>query len=89
MQKVSVNIVSLCTDRFYVIVVASWQMMELKIPAFGVCLGLQGMVEHFGGKLSVLSYPMHGKVLTAPPIALHGQIRSTPPQCQIRSDGLG
>jgi anthranilate synthase len=31
------------------------------IPAFGVCLGLQGMVEHFGGVLGVLSYPMHGK----------------------------
>jgi anthranilate synthase len=31
------------------------------LPAFGVCLGLQGMVEHFGGKLGVLDYPMHGK----------------------------
>lgn len=31
------------------------------IPGFGVCLGLQGMVQHFGGKLGVLSYPMHGK----------------------------
>jgi anthranilate synthase len=31
------------------------------IPAFGVCLGLQGMVEHFGGKLGVLDYPVHGK----------------------------
>jgi len=31
------------------------------LPVFGVCLGLQGMVEHFGGKLDVLSYPMHGK----------------------------
>lgn len=34
---------------------------KFKIPGFGVCLGLQGMVEHFGGKLGVLSYPMHGK----------------------------
>ena len=32
-----------------------------KIPGFGVCLGLQGMVEHFGGELGVLGYPMHGK----------------------------
>ena len=32
-----------------------------RIPGFGVCLGLQGMVEHFGGVLGVLSYPMHGK----------------------------
>ena len=31
------------------------------IPTFGVCLGLQGMVEHFGGALGVLDYPMHGK----------------------------
>jgi anthranilate synthase len=32
-----------------------------RIPTFGVCLGLQGMVEAFGGKLEVLDYPMHGK----------------------------
>jgi anthranilate synthase len=31
------------------------------LPVFGVCLGLQGMVEHFGGRLGVLDYPMHGK----------------------------
>lgn len=31
------------------------------IPLFGVCLGLQGIVEHFGGVLDVLEYPMHGK----------------------------
>ncbi|WP_106400421.1 anthranilate synthase component I [Actinocorallia populi] len=30
-------------------------------PAFGVCLGLQAMVEHAGGRLAVLSYPQHGK----------------------------
>eukprot|EP00611_Tribonema_gayanum_P008881 TRINITY_DN1854_c0_g2_i1.p1 TRINITY_DN1854_c0_g2~~TRINITY_DN1854_c0_g2_i1.p1 ORF type:complete len:430 (-),score=156.13 TRINITY_DN1854_c0_g2_i1:69-1358(-) len=33
----------------------------LRIPGFGVCLGLQGMVEHWGGELGVLGYPMHGK----------------------------
>ncbi len=32
-----------------------------QIPIFGVCLGLQGTVEAFGGKLGVLSYPQHGK----------------------------
>jgi len=26
-------------------------LTQNKIPGFGVCLGLQGMVEHFGGKL--------------------------------------
>ncbi len=31
------------------------------IPVFGVCLGLQGIVEAFGGALDVLEYPMHGK----------------------------
>ena len=32
-----------------------------RLPVFGVCLGLQGIVEHCGGKLAVLEYPMHGK----------------------------
>lgn len=31
------------------------------LPIFGVCLGLQGVVEHFGGTLDVLDRPMHGK----------------------------
>ena len=31
------------------------------IPLFGVCLGLQGIVEYYGGRLSVLPEPMHGK----------------------------
>ena len=36
-------------------------LIRNKIAGFGVCLGLQGMVEHFGGTLGVLGYPMHGK----------------------------
>jgi anthranilate synthase len=36
-------------------------LIKHNIPGFGVCLGLQGMVEHFGGELGVLGYPMHGK----------------------------
>ena len=36
----------------------------LQIPMFGVCLGLQGIVEAFGGELGVLDYPMHGKPST-------------------------
>jgi anthranilate synthase len=35
--------------------------VRLGIPVFGVCLGLQGVVEAFGGALGVLGYPMHGK----------------------------
>lgn len=34
---------------------------ERGLPVFGVCLGLQGIVEYFGGSLETLSYPMHGK----------------------------
>ena len=38
--------------------------VDLGIPLFGVCLGLQGIVEAFGGELGVLDYPMHGKPST-------------------------
>jgi anthranilate synthase len=31
------------------------------IAAFGVCLGLQAMVEHAGGALALLATPAHGK----------------------------
>ena len=31
------------------------------VPQFGVCLGLQGIVEAFGGSLDVLPQPRHGK----------------------------
>lgn len=37
------------------------EVISKGIPLFGVCLGLQGLVEHFGGVLDVLKYPMHGK----------------------------
>jgi len=37
---------------------------RLGVPMFGVCLGLQGIVEAFGGELGVLPYPMHGKPST-------------------------
>ncbi|MFC3907793.1 anthranilate synthase component I [Legionella dresdenensis] len=36
-------------------------VLARKIPLFGVCLGLQGIVEYFGGTLDTLDYPMHGK----------------------------
>ena len=35
--------------------------LELDIPIFGVCLGLQAIVEYFGGELDQLQTPMHGK----------------------------
>jgi anthranilate synthase len=31
------------------------------LPVFGVCLGLQAMVEHAGGELGLLDEPAHGK----------------------------
>ncbi len=31
------------------------------LPLFGVCLGLQGLVEHFGGHLRLADEPVHGK----------------------------
>ena len=40
------------------------------LPAFGVCLGLQAMVEHAGGELALLGEPVHGKpgtILRTPP----------------------
>jgi anthranilate synthase len=37
------------------------ELAKRGIPTFGVCLGLQGIVEAFGGTLDVLPYPMHGK----------------------------
>jgi anthranilate synthase len=37
------------------------ELAEAGVPQFGVCLGLQGMVEAFGGRLDVLCEPRHGK----------------------------
>lgn len=37
------------------------QALNLGLPVFGVCLGLQAITEHFGGKLAQLDEPMHGK----------------------------
>ncbi len=34
---------------------------ERDIAAFGVCLGMQAMVEHAGGRLGLLAEPAHGK----------------------------
>lgn len=36
-------------------------VLKQQIPCFGVCLGLQAMVEYFGGQLHQLDYPVHGK----------------------------
>src|SRR5215469_16944519 len=36
-------------------------LLQLRLPVFGVCLGLQGIAEYFGGSLGVLDVPVHGK----------------------------
>ena len=38
--------------------------LKRKIPICGVCLGMQGLIEYYGGELGVLPYPMHGKPST-------------------------
>jgi anthranilate synthase len=45
--------------------------VKRQIPIFGVCLGLQSIVEAYGGELGVLDYPQHGKP---------GRIRVTAPE---------
>ena len=37
------------------------ELYEAGIPMFGVCLGLQGLVEQAGGRLHQLPEPVHGK----------------------------
>lgn len=38
--------------------------LQRGLPIFGVCLGLQGVVEYFGGRLGQLAFPRHGKPST-------------------------
>ena len=49
------------------------------IPIFGVCLGLQGIVEYFGGQLEPVP-PMHGKSSTVTVNAYHGSLLEGLPQ---------
>jgi anthranilate synthase len=44
-------------------------LVARRLPIFGVCLGLQGIVEYFGGVLDLLGTPFHGK---ASPIRVLG-----------------
>ncbi len=37
------------------------QAIEKELPMLGVCLGMQGIAEHFGGKLRNLSQIVHGQ----------------------------
>jgi anthranilate synthase len=44
-------------------------LVAQRLPVFGVCLGLQGIIEYFGGALDILPTPFHGK---ASPIRVLG-----------------
>lgn len=39
-------------------------LVERKLPGIGVCLGHQGIGQHFGATLGILPRPAHGKVST-------------------------
>jgi len=53
------------------------RLLDRGTPIFGVCLGLQGIVEHFGGVLAQLRYPMHGKPSTISVVANGGSVDRT------------
>lgn len=52
------------------------------VPQFGVCLGLQGMFEAFGGTLGYLDAPRHGKTWTIAP-AQHALFGDMPTPCVV------
>jgi anthranilate synthase len=52
---------------------------ERGLPVFGVCLGLQAMVEYDGGRLDVLAHPSHGR---------SGEVRIVDPESGLLA-GLG
>lgn len=47
-----------------------WSVLDLGMPVFGVCLGLQGIVRHFGGAVARVE-PRHGEVASV----AHAQVR--------------
>jgi anthranilate synthase len=55
---------------------------EAKIPQFGVCLGLQGTFEAFGGTLGYLQNPHHGKTWTIKH-AEHPLFEGVPSPCTV------
>ncbi|HWR56778.1 MAG TPA: anthranilate synthase component I [Negativicutes bacterium] len=54
-----------------------------KLPLFGVCLGLQGIVEYFGGLLGELDYPQHGKSSLVKVCAPGSVWENLPPQFYV------
>lgn len=57
-------------------------LADAGVPQFGVCLGLQGMFEAFGGALDYLKTPRHGKTWTITP-AQHALFGDMPTPCTV------
>ena len=57
-------------------------LADRNVPQFGVCLGLQGIVEAFGGTLKVLDVPRHGKRWPVRHDG-HGLYRELPDPCEV------
>jgi anthranilate synthase len=55
---------------------------EAGIPQFGVCLGLQGIFEAFGGTLGYLQKPHHGKTWTIKHTS-HALFDGVPNPCKV------
>jgi len=53
------------------------------IPVFGVCLGLQGIVEAFGGELGVLDYPNARQAIHDSRITIKAYSKGCPKQFKV------
>lgn len=58
-------------------------LINKNLPIFGVCLGLQGLVEYFGGKLTMLQEPMHGKESQLKILYANGLFRGLPQSVSV------
>ena len=65
------------------------EAVAVELPVFGVCLGLHGIVEFFGGSLDYLPAPVHGRVSTievvAPAAALFAELPPAFPAARYHS----
>ena len=53
------------------------------LPMFGVCLGLQSIVEAFGGELGTLDYPQHGKTSRIDVLESSGLFKNVPKSFEV------